>query len=232
MFATPGQASPMMFGMPAPTAPKDEIAEEFSRLRGKCTMADGSEVPMPPTNTSFESYMASVEPHWVALGRLLPGKEVFGAEDGIAFSQDHGQNTMTGMTGHPLRHRAPAAFKLIRNHEAVCRDVCNPMPTNAVGRELTQKHLKRVPVEHAQHVEEALRYVAIKLLGVTPPSGAPMLDTNNRTQCQVWAATAMFVTARLHLGDEKPGRNPDLPPDAGMAMRAALSEMGRETTGL
>ena len=42
----------------------------------------------------------------------------------------------------------------------------------------------------------------------------------------------MFVSARLHLGDEKPGRAPDLAPDAGLAMRTALMELGREACGL
>lgn len=213
----------------------DEVAQEFARLRGMCTMADGKEIPMPPTGTNFEQHMVRVEPYWVAMGKMLPGVEFPGAQDAICHTEDHGQNTMTGAMGHPLQHRSAAALKLIRNHEAVCRDVCNPCPHNTVGKELTQQHLKRLSVEYAQFVEEAVRLVAIKLLGVAPeqaPGLAPVLDPNNPLQAQVWAATVIFIEARLHLGDEKPGRAPDLPPDAGLAMRSALSEVGRLAVGV
>ena len=212
----------------------DEIAQEFMRLRGVCTMADGAEIKMPPTGSAFEQHLLSCEPHWVALGKLLPGVEIQGAQEAIQNSTDHGHNTMTGSMGHPLAHRSAAALKLIRNHEAVCRDVCNPCTTNTVGKELTQKHLQRLPVTLVQYVEEAIRMVAIKLLGVNPQGGvpAPQLDPNNRQQCAAWAATCMFVTSRLHLGDEKPGRAPDLAPDAGLAMRWALAEVGRLAIGV
>jgi len=191
---------------------------------------------MPPTGTNFENYLLQVEPHWVTLGKMLPGMETPGAQEGVQMSADHGQNTMTGNQGHPLSHRAAAALKLIRNHEAVVRDVCNPNTCNTVGKQLTMLHLKRVPVELVQYVEEALRYVAIKLLGVPPPTMppgvVPVLDPNNRQQCQAWIATTMFVMARLQIGQEKPGRAPDLAPDASMAMRCALMETGRYANGL
>ena len=48
-----------------------EVQQEFARLRGVCTLADGNEKRMPPTQTHFESLMVSVEPHWVQLGLQL-----------------------------------------------------------------------------------------------------------------------------------------------------------------
>ena len=159
------------------------------RLRGKCTLSDGNEVPMPSTGTSFEQHMLQVEPVWVALGKMLPGVE-------------HVSVPGVGQ-GHSLSERSAAALKLIRNHEAVIRDVCNPLQMNVVGAPLTQTHLQRLPVQYVQYVEEALRMVAIKLLGVgTSANGlAPRLDPNNKAQVQVWAATSMFVLARLHVRD-------------------------------
>lgn len=195
-----------------------EVQQEFARLRGVCTLADGNEKRMPPTQTHFESLMVSVEPHWVQLGLQLPGVEP--GQPGV------GQ-------GQPLAHRSAAALKLIRNHEAVIRDVCNPLGTNVVGETLTQTHLKRVDVNHAKYVEEAMRLVAIKLLGIPTNNGvAPQRNFGDPVQAQVWAATAMFVLARMHLGDEKPGRTPDMAADAGLAMRGALMEVGREATGM
>ena len=139
-----------------------DIEAEFARLRQVCTLSDGQEVKMPPTNTPFEGHMMQMEKHWVELGKLLPG-----VDDG---SQEQGRK---------LEHRSAAALKLIRNHEAVIRDVCNPLQTNVVGKELTQTHIKRLPVQHAQYVEEALRMVTLKLLGVQGANGiAPRLDAS------------------------------------------------------
>jgi len=149
---------------------------------------------------------------------------------------------MVGHGGHPLIHRATAAAKLIRNHEAVIRDVCNPHTTNVNGKQLTQGHLQRVDSGHVLFVEEALRMVVIKLLGVDAVpdlklgphrSGgvAPAL-TGDPTQARVWIATCMFVLARMQYGEEKPERAPDLPPDASLAMRAALMEVCRYANGM
>jgi len=195
-----------------------ETAREFARLRGVCTLSTGDETRMPPTGTGFEAYMASVEHLWAAMGDMLPGKECPGGR-GVA-------------GGHELMHRSAAALRLIRNHEAVIRDVCNPLQTNVEGKELTQTHLTRVHVDNVRYVEEALRMVTIRLLGVDEGGQAPILDRNNPLQAQVWAATTMFVTARLQLGNEKKGRAPDMAADAGLAMRAALTEIGREAIGL
>ena len=98
----------------------DELGQEFARLRNTCTLSDGREVAMPPTGTGFEQHMLATEPHWITLGRLLPGVEVSG--------------------GYQLQYRSAAALKLIRNHEAVIRDVCNPLDKNVVGNPLTQPH--------------------------------------------------------------------------------------------
>ena len=46
---------------------------------------------------------------------------------------------------HEKVGRAEAAFKLITNHEALLRDVCNPSPMHNIYQfQLTQSELKRV----------------------------------------------------------------------------------------
>ena len=180
---------------------------------------------------SPSQYMTMVEPMWVQLGSLSPGLGVM--HDSYSDTSSHGVHTMTGLGGHPLMHRAEAATKLIRNHEAVIRDVCNPFPdTNVVGKSLSQKHLKRLDGKHVQHVEEAIRMAVCKLLNVdkSPHPCVPKLES--MTQASVWLAASLFVSARLQIGDEKPGRNPDLAADASLAMRAALMEVGREANGM
>ena len=194
-----------------------EIQQEFMRLRGICTTADADEMRMPPTNTMFEQYMIRCEPAWVHLGKMLPGQEF----------QDPEKPS--------LMMRSAGALKLIRNHEAVIRDVCNPSATdNVIGKPLTQKNLKRVPVDMVMYVEEAMRLTAIKLLGVPKEAvgqAYPVL-TGDKQQAQVWAATVLFVMARLQGGDEKPGRTPDMAGDAALAFRTALMEVGREANGM
>jgi hypothetical protein len=218
----------------------DDIAKEIARLRGVCTLASGDEVRMPPTGTGYEQYMLQCEPQWVAISKMSVATAVM--HDPYSDNSTHGEGTMVGTGGHPTVHRAAAAQKLIKNHEAVIRDVCNPQHANVNGKSLTQGHLKRVDPAYVQYVEEALRMVVIKLLGAhVPPdiklgphhSGgvAPAL-TGDPTQSRVWAATCMFVLARMQLGNEKPGRSPDMAPDAALAMRTALMEVGRDAIGL
>jgi len=193
----------------APGMEDDGVAKEMARLRGVCTLANGSEVMMPATGTGYEQIMLQCEPQWVALAKMPSAIGVM-HNPYTDSSADHGEATMVGHGGHPLIHRATAAAKLIRNHEAVIRDVCNPHTTNVNGKQLTQGHLQRVDSGHVLFVEEALRMVVIKLLGVDAVpdlklgphrSGgvAPAL-TGDPTQARVWIATCMFVLARMQYG--------------------------------
>ena len=62
---------------------------------------------------------------------------------------------------HSHAARYEAARKLIMSHEAVARDVTNQAP-------MTQKELKRVAAEHKDHVDQALRELARRLIGNRP----------------------------------------------------------------
>jgi len=208
----------------------DAVSAELARVRGTCTLSSGAEVQMPPTNTPFEQHMLSMEPHWVQLGQMPPHVGVM--HDPYTDTSSHGEGTMMGMGGHPIGDRATAAKRLIKNHEAVIRDVCNPMQQNVIGKMLTQNHLKRVDANHLRHVEEAVRMVVVKLLGMPPSPGVVPQLTTDPVQRRVWQATCMFIMARIQVGGEKPGRAPDLDPDAALAMRTALAEVAREANGL
>ena len=125
---------------------------------------------------------------------------------------------------HAARHEA--ARKLITHHKAVIGDVTNPAPK-------TQLELKRVGTEHKEYVDQAMREVSRRLLG-TRAGGQPLpqerLDPSRPAQAAAWAATAQYLTSRLHTPGMPPhDRTPDMSTEAAAAMRAVLQEVGSGT---
>lgn len=129
---------------------------------------------------------------------------------------------------HSQAARDAAARKLIQNHVRVLYDVVDPAP-------ITQTNLTRVSRAAALHVDAGLREVARRLLGRR--TGSPeafMLDTmltvsidNNPARAKAWLGMADYLDKRLHAEPEDcPTRKPDMPSDAGKAMRAVLKEVG------
>ena len=117
--------------------------------------------------------------------------------------------------------RKQAALKLIGNHEAVLKDTTNPTALNIAGKPLTQPELRRVTIEQAVHVDEALREVAYRLLE------EKLDDTACPGQAGTWAAMAAYVSTRIQSSrDEVAGREPDMSGAAAEAMRAVLKEVG------
>jgi len=104
----------------------------------------------------------------------------------------------------------------------VCLDVCNPAPaTNIDGIALTQYELARVSPAWGHHVDEGLQEVARRLLG-----RQEVLDTSPAAQ-DARAATARYLWIRIQSHDkQKPGRTPDMSPEAAAAMKAVLIEVG------
>ena len=128
-----------------------------------------------------------------------------------------------GSASHAPQHEA--AGKLIRNREAILRDLTNPIPPS------TQAHLKPVPAAEAHMADEFLREVASRLIGGRP-------QASNAVESAVGGVAAHWVTAAAYLNgrlqdkaDQRPGRVPDLSEQAGAAMRAVLAEFGAPTEG-
>eukprot|EP00966_Prymnesium_polylepis_P230006 5322060-Prymnesium_polylepis.1 len=87
---------------------------------------------------------------------------------------------------HGRAPRLEAAWRLIGNREAVLRDVANPSADkNIVGKPLTQLELKRVPVQHAAHADEALRETVRRLTAEREPP--------RPEQPEVWAQMAEYL---------------------------------------
>ena len=122
-----------------------------------------------------------------------------------------------------------AAAKLIGNHENILRDVTNPsVDTNIAGVPLTQLELVRVERALAPHADACMREVARRLLGVRPAIHQleERVDPTDATQLGAWVATTMYLHGRIQArAEEKPGRAPDLSPNAAEAMRAVLEEV-------
>jgi len=113
-----------------------------------------------------------------------------------------------------------AARKLIANHEHVLKDVTNPSATkNIIGVPLTQTELKRVPATGRVEADMAMQETVRRLLAEAEPPSAE--------EPVVWAQLATYLEGRIHdQPEQKPGRTPDMSPEAGAAMKAVLRELG------
>ena len=127
----------------------------------------------------------------------------------------------------PADVREEAAKKLIMNHEAVLRDITNPLPRS-------QLELKRLPWTAATHIDRALHEVASRLLGCNTHR-----TPSSERQAAVWAATAQFLSKRLQATTEDAQRNPpemrerkpDMSVGAAEAMRTVLADVGQTSVG-
>lgn len=168
---------------------------------------------------------ASAAPLWQALTRRLEAAPADSASArGSAAAQAHSRKA-----------RDAAARKLISNHVEVLQDTTNPARwTNVRGRPLTQPELSRVHLSSAhvaEHVDSALREVAIRLLGQRLGDGAmeegSAFDQSNTAQAAAWAAATEYVASRLQrTPGQKPGREPEMSAKATSAMCAVLREVG------
>ena len=134
-------------------------------------------------------------------------------------------------SGHSHSARMEAANKLIHNHARVLNDITNPsFSVNIDGRELTQLELKRVELYRAPYVDQCLREVARRLLGRFP--GAHQLEVrispSNLAQVKAWSQTTAYLDGRIQSEDaQKPGRTPDMSPEAAAAMKDVLKEVSQ-----
>lgn len=116
--------------------------------------------------------------------------------------------------------REAVARKLIQNHEAVLRDVCNAAPT-------TQLQLVRVPSSSAEYADQALREVARRLVGKGAKTcPREYLEVSLPEQVKAWQATATYLSARIQSNEmERPGRQPDMTQGSADQFRTALQEI-------
>ena len=133
---------------------------------------------------------------------------------------------------HTHAARREAAKKLIMNHDNVLNDVCNPSESlNIEGKELTQLDLVRVKPHLRDYADQAMRECARRLLGTRAGGHAleAHLDPKNFAQVQGWVGTCLYLDGRIQGSmSDKPGRTPDMSPNAAAAMRAVLAEMQTE----
>merc|ERR1711948_598 len=109
--------------------------------------------------------------------------------------------------------KVEAALKLISNYERVVADVTNPSP-------ITQKELKRVSLDRAEHVEKLLREVGRKLLGL------PSEESGGAKEAEAWQGCAAFFAERTQsTGQQCPGREADMSAEAAAAFIAAVKEV-------
>merc|ERR1719394_186199 len=112
-----------------------------------------------------------------------------------------------------------AGYKLMSNCERVVQDLVNPGPNNIEGKTLTQTGLKRVDGKHRAVVEEMVKALGSRLLGlgvagpVSPEEGL------------VWLEAATFLADRVQGSkSECAGREADMSPNAAKAFKGVLAE--------
>ena len=119
-------------------------------------------------------------------------------------------------------HREECCLKLVANHEPLLRDITNPGPR-------TQHELNRVGQQSAEAVDNMLIECTRRLLGNRPgleQMPVATLDPLDIGAVQAWAGTYEYLLTRIQdAPEQKPGRAPDLSPEAGAAMKDVLREL-------
>jgi len=191
---------------------------------GYCTLSTGQDVQMPKgLQPGVEQYIQSIGREsynqlWLALAEALPGTGMQEAEGAVGH--------------HPLFKRQAAAQKMVENHEALLKDICNPNPSqNVVGNELTQRDLKRVPDGLANHVDDFLREMVRRLMGCVTKDNQPIPPVPCQHP-QAWNHAAQFLQARIHSThqetEQTPAqkRTPDMDGGTARVMRSVAMEVG------
>ena len=123
----------------------------------------------------------------------------------------------------PFAARQEASRVLTANHERVVNDIVNPSSTtNIDGKALTQLALRRLKPTERDAVDQFLREVAFRLAGEIRASPLSKQDA------LTWIAAGKYLNGRLQsVPEQKPGRKPDMSPEAAKAMRAVMDDAGR-----
>jgi len=184
--------------------------------------------PDQPGDGSYDSTITSFEAETEA-ALAATDIDVSPVDEALACSQPQWDQLRALLSDDPCMDTAheEAGRKLVLNHAAVLRDITNPTP-------VSQLQLVRVPEEHAQHVDQALREVARRLLRKRPGAktiAKERIDvTMTPDQVTAWAKTSKYLDGRIQSDpSQKPGRKPDMSRAASEAMRALLQELWWKT---
>jgi len=199
-----------------PSNNKDFIESEAKvpRTTSLTSLSKPGEGSYDSTITNFEAELAASEVDITPVEETLQCSSLQWARLRALLGSDESVDTAPEEAGR----------KLVINHEAVLRDVTNPSPH-------TQLQLARVPEEQARHADQALRELSRRLLRRRPggkaiPKERLDPDPTMKAQATTWTMVARYLEARIQTSDaERPGRKPDMSPQAATAMRAVLQEM-------
>jgi len=207
-----------------------QATDEASEARAACAryihlriQSDNEQMPgrtpdmSPSAAVATKACLAQVastlwEPLYEALAEH--GGEVNANADGAA-----------GM--HAAAPRREAVERILANHFLLVLDITNPTCLNVHKKELTQTELRRVPTAQAPHVDEALREATRRLLGFE----AHQLLSESLAADEARTMTYAYLKARIQSSpQQKPGRNPDMSPQAAAAFLAVLAELAGDTS--
>ena len=189
-------------------------------MKGVCILDHGSYTKMPPSSGApqLDSVFQQTQPMWERLAEHITGSP----------------QAMGAAAKFEMAARVEAASRMIMNHEAVLRDICNPSSTqNVVGAPLTQVELTRVPAHNATQVDQMMREVCRRLLGQIPVQEEQKSDAKVCTHNRPLTALSLPLTHPLNHsrpGVERGGHVPPLPPPglrAGEAWALARHERPR-----
>jgi len=222
---------------PSPLAANDErarsprVQRRLDHLLGHTCAPSNCTSPTPsarPFRVQFqfegrrepiEQALANGRDAWWRLAQLLP-----------AVAQATG-----AAWAHEPSLRGEAAFRMIENHEAVLRDVCNPSKThNIIGIPLRQAELTRVPMEGASYASACMREVCRRLIGDKPGTEECKEQLDGSPDCsKCWVATCAYLMCRIQAHkDEMPGRTPDFSYNSTFSIRAVLQEVALHAMGM
>jgi hypothetical protein len=179
---------------------------------------DPSSEAKPPPATPFvvgklEEALTAAPPLWAKIRALLRHQA-----GPVPMTEELRDETYEALEANA---REEAVRKLLTNREMILLDVINPSPS-------TQACLRRPAVHDVQHVDQALREAALRLLSDRPGAKAleEQLDPVSPAQPLAWVDTSKYLSARVQsTQEEKPGRQPDMSPAAARALKIALRDV-------
>lgn len=137
---------------------------------------------------------------------------------------------------HKQGARDEIARKIIENHNNLIKDICNPSTTqNIDGKPLTQTELTRVDAQYRPYIDMMLRETTRRLLGQrnAMENFYEIPDLENPEQEQAWRGAVNYLKGRIQcFPDQKPGRTPDMSPEAMAALIAVMEELASEADGM
>jgi len=204
------------------TSPTTSPAATLLRLRGGVSSVDQQSWWRGPTDRSYCSFYCHE-------GRLAAARkhmrEACKGRESSCWPELRGAVELAarGSTDGPLisADRLEAANKLVTNHKYIAADMTNQSP-------LTQSQLVRLPQDALSIADEFLSAIARVLLGL-PVSNEPMIIDEDTAK--LWRRACSYLASRLQTAENNVrGREPDMSPPAGEALRTALEEVSSAVT--